>query len=202
MPPARTDLPTRRGKGGAPPLPRTRWQRTMPGTTGELRGSAPRGALREECGTRTVVILALDVGEVRIGVATSDPSATLASPRGVIQRRSNAQAVAAVAREVAAVGAALVVVGLPLSLDGVPREQAHRVQRFGDRLRSQLAVPVVYQDERLSTVTATEALRAAGVRPERIKERVDAAAAAVILRDYLDQHPADTTPVNPSGWPG
>ena len=141
-----------------------------------------------------MVILALDVGEARIGVAVSDPSATLASPRGLIHRRSNAQALAAVAREVAAVGAELVVVGLPISLDGVVREQAHRVQRFGERLRSQIAVPVVYQDERLSTVTAAEALRAAGVRPERIKERLDAAAAAVILRDYLDQHPADAAP--------
>jgi putative Holliday junction resolvase len=141
-----------------------------------------------------VVILALDVGEARIGVAVSDPSATLASPRGLIRRHSNAQALAAVAREVAAVGAELIVVGLPLSLDGVVREQARRVQRFGERLRSQVAVPVVYQDERLSTVTAAEALRAAGVRPDRIKERLDAAAAAVILRDYLDQHPADPAP--------
>jgi putative Holliday junction resolvase len=141
-----------------------------------------------------VVILALDVGEARIGVAVSDPSATLASPRGLIRRHSNAQALAAVAREVAAVGAKLIVVGLPLSLDGALREQARRVQRFGERLRSQVAVPVVYQDERLSTVTAAEALRAAGVRPDRIKERLDAAAAAVILRDYLDQHPADPAP--------
>ncbi len=141
-----------------------------------------------------MVILALDVGEARIGVAVSDPSATLASPRGLIRRHSNAQALAAVAREVAAVGAELIVVGLPLSLDGVVREQARRVQRFGERLRSQVAVPVVYQDERLSTVTAAEALRAAGVRPDRIKERLDAAAAAVILRDYLDQHPADPAP--------
>lgn len=146
-----------------------------------------------------MVILALDVGEARIGVAVSDPSATLATPRGVIRRRSNAQALAEVARLVAEAEAELVVVGLPLSLDGIAREQAHRVQRFGERLRSQLAVPVVYHDERLSTVTAAEALRAAGVRPERIKERIDAAAAAVILRDYLDQHPTHPTNLGDPG---
>lgn len=140
-----------------------------------------------------MVILALDIGEARIGVAVSDPSATLATPRGMIRRQSNAQAIAAVVRLVAEAEAEMVVVGLPISLDGGLHEQARRVQRFGERLRSQLAVPVVYQDERLSSVTAAEALRAAGVRPERIKERIDAAAAAVILRDYLEQHPADTT---------
>lgn len=140
-----------------------------------------------------MVILALDVGEARIGVALSDPSATLATPRGVIRRHSNAQALAAVARLVAETAAELVVVGLPLSLDGGLYEQARRVQRFGERLRSQVGVPVVYQDERLSTVTAAEALRAAGVRPERIKERIDAAAAAVILQNYLDEHPAAST---------
>lgn len=141
-----------------------------------------------------MVILALDVGEARIGVAVSDPSGTLASPNSTIRRRSNAQALAAIARLVTESGAELVVVGLPISLDGGIHMQARRVQRFGAALRSHLAVPVVYQDERLSTVTAAEALRAAGVRPDHIRERIDAAAAAVILRDYLDQHAESALP--------
>ncbi len=134
-----------------------------------------------------MVILALDVGQIRIGVAVSDPTELLASPRGVVRRRSAAQAIAEIERAVRETGAELVVVGLPISLDGQPHSQALTVQAFGRKLASRLRVPIVYQDERLSTVAAAESLRAAGVRPDRIKERIDAAAAAIILQEYLDQ---------------
>lgn len=137
-----------------------------------------------------MVILALDVGQARIGVAVSDPSGVLATPRGVIRRRSTATALDAVARMVAETTAELVVVGLPISLDGGLHGQARAVQSFGARLQRRLRVPVVYADERLSTVSAAEALRAAGVRPDRIHERIDAAAAAVILQAYLDEQHA------------
>jgi putative Holliday junction resolvase len=141
-----------------------------------------------------MVILGLDLGQVRIGYATSDPGEQLATPRGVITRRSAAQALEALVRVAREVGAELVVVGLPISLDGGLHGQAKAVQRFAERLRARINLPLVYQDERLSTVTAAEALRAAGVRPERIRERLDAAAAAIILRDFLDQrHAADTS---------
>lgn len=133
-----------------------------------------------------MVILGLDVGQVRIGVAVSDPTGTLATPRGVIRRRSTAAALDVVVRMVAESDAALVVMGLPISLDGGLHAQARAVQSFGARLSKRLHVPVVYWDERLSTVTAAEALRAAGLRPDRIRERIDAAAAAVILQGYLD----------------
>lgn len=134
-----------------------------------------------------MMILALDVGEKRIGVALSDESELLASPRGVIQRRSTAQALEAVARAVEETSAGLVVVGLPISFDGQLHAQARRIQGFAGRLRARLRVPVVFADETLSSVRAEEQLRAAGVRPERIRERLDAAAAAVILQEYLDQ---------------
>jgi putative Holliday junction resolvase len=138
-------------------------------------------------GSVEMIILALDVGAARIGVAEGDPTGLLATPRGVIRRRSTTSAVAAVARAVAEAGAGLVVVGLPISLDGTLNAQARAVQGFAERLRRALPVPVVYWDERLSTVAAEEALRAAGVRPDRIRERVDAAAAAIILQGYLDE---------------
>ena len=131
-------------------------------------------------------ILALDIGEKRIGMATGDDDGGIASPLAVIQRRSTATALAAIARAVAEQGAELVVVGLPVSFDGQLHAQAARVRTFAERLARQLAVPLVFQDETLSTVRAAEALRAAGVRPERIRERIDAAAAAVILQEYLD----------------
>jgi putative Holliday junction resolvase len=132
-----------------------------------------------------VIILALDIGEKRIGVAVSDELGLLATPRGVIRRTSNEQALREIVRQVAESAVDLVVVGLPVSLDGQLHDQARRVQAFAERLRQRIPVPQVYMDETLSTVRAEEKLRAAGVRPERIRERIDAAAAAVILEDYL-----------------
>jgi putative Holliday junction resolvase len=133
-----------------------------------------------------MVIVALDVGQARIGVAACDASEALASPHSVIRRTSNAAAFAAVARIVAELGAELVVVGLPVSLDGALHGQARSVQSFAEKLRRRLPVPLVYADETLSTWRAEELLRASGVRPERIRERIDAAAATVILQEYLD----------------
>ena len=133
-----------------------------------------------------MVIVALDVGQARIGVAASDASEALASPHSVLRRTSNAAAFDAVARIVAETGAELVVVGLPVSLDGALHGQAQSVQTFAEKLRRRLPVPLVYADETLSTWRAEELLRASGVRPERIRERIDAAAAAVILQEYLD----------------
>lgn len=135
-------------------------------------------------------VLALDVGAKRIGIAVSDELGLLASPRTVIFRRSTQSALEEIARLVQAEQATLVVVGLPISFDGQLHSQAKSVQRFAERLRKLLEplhVPMVYADEMLSTVRAEERLRAAGVRADRMRERIDAMAAAVILEEYLDQ---------------
>ena len=134
-----------------------------------------------------MTLLALDVGDARIGVATSDETETLATPFTVIKRHSNAEAFAQIERIVADAGVRMVVVGLPVSFDGNLHGQARLVQVFGEKLRQVLGIPVVYADETLSTVRAEEFLRETGVRPRNIREKIDAAAAAVILQDYLDQ---------------
>jgi putative holliday junction resolvase len=138
-------------------------------------------------GERSMKVLALDIGSVRIGVATSDETEFLASPYRVIQRRSNRIAQEAILRSVDETQADLVVVGLPVSFDGKLHAQAASIQAFAEKLRRRLRVPLVYADETLSTVRAEEKLRASGVRAARIGERIDAAAAAVILQDYLDE---------------
>jgi putative Holliday junction resolvase len=145
--------------------------------------------LREQAtgGYCAMVIVALDVGQARIGVATCDAEEVLASPHSVIRRTSNAAAFEAIARVVAEAGAALIVVGLPISLDRELHGQAQSVQAFAEKLRRRLSVPLVYADETLSTWRAEEMLRASGMRPERIPGRIDAAAAAVILQDFLDE---------------
>ena len=142
-------------------------------------------------------ILALDVGAKRIGVAVSDELGLLATPRTVIVRRSTEAALDEIVRMALAEEASLVVVGLPISLDGQLHSQARTVQRFGERLRRRLeapGIPLVYADEMLSTVRAEERLREAGVRPQRIRERIDAEAAAVILEEYLNQQRATRHP--------
>jgi putative Holliday junction resolvase len=131
-------------------------------------------------------VLALDIGSVRIGVATSDETELLASPHGVIRRSGDRDSLVAILRAVEETGAGLVVVGLPVSFDGALHAQAKSIQAFAEKLRTRLQVPLVYADEALSTVRAQEKLRASGVRADRISARIDSAAAAVILQDYLD----------------
>ncbi|MXZ73394.1 MAG: Holliday junction resolvase RuvX [Acidobacteria bacterium] len=143
-------------------------------------------------------ILGIDYGERRIGLAVSDPTGTLArplrtiAPRGPVGRRARA-----VAGEIAALaadsdGLESVVVGLPRRLDGAGHEQTARVLTFVDALRRSVDLPVALQDERLSSVEADARLAArdrAFVRERdwrRRKAQLDAAAAAVILQDYLD----------------
>jgi len=129
-------------------------------------------------------ILALDVGERRIGVAVSDPTGTLATPHGVIQRRSKAEDFAQVARLVAELGAQRVVVGLPLTTGGEMGRQARRVARYAQALAGALTVPVDLHDESFSTVAAQALLAEGGRKP---RTPIDAAAAAVILQEYLEE---------------
>jgi len=131
-------------------------------------------------------ILALDVGDKRIGVAISDPSQLLARSLKVIQRGSRQEDFAAVARLVEEYEVERVVVGYPRSLDGTVGEQADKVERYAAGLAKAMDVPLVLWDERFSTVSAEKLMREAGSRGKKRRERVDAVAAAVILQDYLD----------------
>ncbi len=137
-------------------------------------------------------MLGVDVGARRIGLALSDASATLASPLKTLVRRGDEDAaVAAVLSEIERLsaepdGLALVVIGLPLTLEGRAHAGTRRAQAFARRLAQRTAVPIVFQDERLSSREAESRL-AIGERDwRRRKARLDAAAAAVILQDYLD----------------
>ncbi len=130
-------------------------------------------------------MMALDLGEKRIGVAVTDESQTMVFPERVLQRRSpraDRQALVALVQEL---GVAGVVVGLPLSMEGEHGPNAERAVSFGQYLERAVRVPVEFQDERLSTVEAEERLRAAGLSSAERKQRIDSAAAAVILEDYL-----------------
>ncbi len=130
-------------------------------------------------------VLALDVGDKRVGVAISDLTQFLARSLKVIQR-APLDDFAAVTRLVEEYQVERVVVGYPRSLDGTVGEQAEKVERYAEGLAKALDVPVVLWDERFSTVSAERLMREAGLRGKKKRERIDAVAAAVILQDYLD----------------
>src|SRR5262245_3590747 len=142
-------------------------------------------------------VLGVDAGGRRIGLAISDATATLARPLGSVTVAAlDADAVARVRAEVerlrrAEDGVEAIVVGLPRRLNGQPSEMTAQVQAFADRLGQTCALPVMLQDERLSSHEA-EGLLAIRVKDWRERKRLlDAASAAVILQDYLDsQRPA------------
>ena len=131
-------------------------------------------------------ILALDVGEKRIGVAVSDPTGILASPVAVLQRTGLKRDLDELLRLVREHEAERILVGMPVSLDGVAREQAQLVQRFCDQLADLAPVPVVTWDERLSTVEAERRMREAGASAEKRRAQRDAVAAAILLQSYLE----------------
>lgn len=133
----------------------------------------------------------IDLGERRIGLAISDATATLARPVKTIERAgSDADAARQLRAEIAALDeeqdVASVVVGLPKRLDGSPNDQTKRVERMIALLAKELGVPVVTQDERLSSREAEERLSLREKDWRKRKARLDSASAAVILQDYLD----------------
>lgn len=134
-------------------------------------------------------VMALDVGDRRIGVAISDPTGLIASPLAILHRRREQEDLQTIAQLVSEHSVERIVIGLPTTLRGELGPQAQRVMRFGEHLERAVAVPVVYWDERHSTVEAEEIVRARG-RPGRRDKRtaVDDVAAAVILQSYLDAH--------------
>ena len=140
-------------------------------------------------------VLAVDVGERRIGLAISDVTRTLARPLMTLKVSSRGEAVDRVAAEIANLlaeddGLVTVVVGLPVRLDGSANEQTPRVTAFIEALKLRTAIPVLTADERLTSREA-ESLLAERTRDWRErKARLDAAAAAVILQDYLEAHKA------------
>ena len=133
-------------------------------------------------------VLALDLGERRIGVAVSDPSGILASPHGVIERAGDRSTDhAAVATLVAELEAERVVVGLPLSLSGATGPAAEAALAEAAQLASVLGVPVETFDERLTTVAAARSMRAGGTKARKQRKRIDEMAASVMLQNWLEQ---------------
>ncbi len=151
-------------------------------------------------------LLALDVGEARIGVAVSDSTRFLASPYKTLHiSRDEAQTWLAIQRCIEETEATGLVIGLPISLDGQIHAQGAWVQAFAERLKQHITIPLTFWDERLSTVEAQRLLAERNGKRRGQEERgkqsrggshkakrrqkgheIDALAATVILQEYLD----------------
>jgi putative Holliday junction resolvase len=133
-----------------------------------------------------VSALGLDIGRKRIGVAGCDLTGLIASGLTTLQRRSFQQVVADLEQLVQERQAQVLVVGLPYTMAGEEGSQARQVRRFAERLSTALGLPVVYVDERLTSVEAEQLMIADRKPPSRHKELIDRKAAAIILQRWLD----------------
>ena len=131
-------------------------------------------------------VMALDVGDVRIGVAVSDPLGLTAQPLPTITRTKLAVDLAAIHALVQQQAVWTLVVGLPLTLRGERGPQANKVAGFADALRRHVQVPVTFVDERLTTVEGERALQAGGLSARKRRGAIDQVAAQLILQQYLE----------------
>ncbi|MBM3935061.1 MAG: Holliday junction resolvase RuvX [SAR202 cluster bacterium] len=129
--------------------------------------------------------MALDVGDVRIGVAISDVEGRMAFPHSAV-RRGEPDDIAQIVLLATEEGVKEIVVGMPLHLSGQPGAQAKEVRRFIKSLAAATPTRIITLDERYSSVQAQRMLRDSGEKPSRDKGRIDAAAATVLLQAYLD----------------
>lgn len=126
----------------------------------------------------------------RIGLAVSDPTGTVATPLETLQRRAGKRPPLATMEKLGReLSVEHVVVGLPLDLQGEETEWCAEVRSVGERLADRLGVPVSFVDERMTSVRAERAVRSVGLRKQERerKERIDAAAAQLILQAWLDE---------------
>lgn len=162
-------------------------------------GSASSGGpVAPPLGVETGVLLGVDVGEVRVGLAASDPVGLLAHPVATLRRdREGGGDLDAIVEEVRSREAVGVVVGLPRSLSGEEGLAARGARDYADLLQRRLEVPVRLWDERLTTVDAHRNLHRSGVRGRDQRGVVDQAAAVLILQAVLDARRAG----RPTGVP-
>jgi len=132
-------------------------------------------------------ILALDVGDVRIGLAYSDTLGISANPLDTWKVKGTDEDFINIVNVVKKLDIGKIVIGLPLNMDGSEGDRVVKTRAFAEKLKEFIDLPIEWQDERLSSVTAEDALIEQGVRREKRKSVIDRVAAVVILRSYLDR---------------
>ena len=129
--------------------------------------------------------LSIDYGTKRSGLAICDASETIVSPFGVVKDRK--KLLEKIVSLIKTENIDAIVLGLPLNMDDSEGPQARLVQRFAERLKNNINVPIHFQDERLSSFSAEEKLAYAELSRAKKRERIDAVAAAEILEAFLER---------------
>lgn len=129
-------------------------------------------------------LLCIDLGDKRTGLAICDENEILASPLSVIEGQKNLESeIIKTAQQYQAAG---LVFGLALNMDGSEGDRAKQARKFADEIKSKINLPVFFQDERLTTFSAGNKLSQTGLTHKMKKSRIDAIAAAEILKEFID----------------
>ena len=133
-----------------------------------------------------MIIMVVDLGQVRTGISVCDPREVLASPVKVITAHTPEKRLEEIHKAAGELRAGKIVVGLPRNMDGTEGASALSARETAARLQEITGLPVVLQDERGTTMTAHGYLNDTNVRGKKRRQTVDAVAAVIILQDYLD----------------
>lgn len=134
-----------------------------------------------------MIIMSVDLGKARTGIAVCDKTEFLASPYKVIFEKSPLKLPEKVAEAAKETKAELIVVGLPKNMDGTEGESAHNARIFAEKLTEITGIETVMQDERGTTITAHNFLNNTNTRGKKRKNVVDEVAATIILQNFLDK---------------
>ena len=134
------------------------------------------------------ILLGLDIGDTRIGVAISDALGVAAHPLCTLTRKNRQVDLIVISDLISIHEVERVIIGLPLLLDGSVGAQAEKVQKFAKRLEHVIDVPIEFQDERFTTAEAEEILRELNKDAREQKGLIDEVAAVLILKDYLNSN--------------
>lgn len=133
-------------------------------------------------------ILSIDYGEKRIGLALSDELKITAQPFDVIINDDIKTTIEKIFSIVSEKNVEKIILGLPLNLKGQKHEQAKIIEKFKIMLEEKVAIPVIFQDERLTSAEAVKILSKGGVRTGKNKGKIDKLAASILLQTYLDSN--------------
>jgi putative holliday junction resolvase len=137
-------------------------------------------------------VMALDVGEKKIGVAISDALLLTAQSRPTLRRKDLKSDISILGRLAEENEVHEIVVGQPLHMDGRESPQSEKVARFAQELEKALKLPIVFWDERLTSFAAEQHLEEMGLNWRQRREHIDKIAAMIILQNYLDSRPGQT----------
>jgi len=132
-------------------------------------------------------LLGIDYGTVRIGLALSDPTGTLASPLPFLPNQSPQQVTQALSELIQTHQITALIIGLPRNMDGTYGPSAQKVRDFISQIQKGILLPITPIDERLTTAQASKQLMGIGLSQKQLRKKVDSSSACLILQQYLDR---------------